>query len=66
MPIYKFHCSKCNNSYDTIVKMSQEYDKCPECGSVMKRTHCDLTNPPKLIAGIGGFHSPSYGERQVE
>ena len=57
MPIYKFHCTICKKYYDKLVNMSQEYDQCPECNSLMKRTHCDLPSEPVLYGD--GFYKQS-------
>jgi len=66
MSIYNFKCDKCNHEYEQIVKIGQEYDQCPLCCGVTKRTHCDLPSPAKLVAGIGGFERPSHGTRRRE
>ena len=66
MAIYNFLCPKCKEEYEKIVKIGQEYDQCPKCKSISKRTHMDLPNPPKLIAGCGGFFKNSYGDRKRE
>ncbi|MGE4519230.1 MAG: FmdB family zinc ribbon protein [Desulfobacteraceae bacterium] len=32
MPIYEYHCKKCNINFETLV-MSGETPECPKCGS---------------------------------
>jgi putative FmdB family regulatory protein len=39
MPIYDYHCEKCDEDYE-IVKSIKEYDgkdQCPQCGNIGKR-----------------------------
>jgi putative FmdB family regulatory protein len=32
MPIYEFHCTDCNNSFETLVRASHDEDvQCPWC-----------------------------------
>jgi len=65
MPIYKFKCLTCDEEYESIEKMDTEITYCPICKKIGKRMHGqELSSPPKLMAGIGGFHSPSYGDRK--
>lgn len=46
MPIYNYHCDKCNKDQELIKKLSDEdLPKCEECGKEMEKT---LTAP-------GGF-----------
>lgn len=66
LALYNFYCENCKKEYEQLVKMSQEYTKCCVCGKIMKRTHCDLPSPPKLIAGCGGYFKPSYSDRTRE
>ena len=35
MPIYEFHCNKCNHEFDSLLKVNEDYKKlaCPQCGS---------------------------------
>jgi len=39
MPLYSFHCHKCNKIWELLIKLA-DYDKeveCPDCGTVLKR-----------------------------
>ena len=35
MPLYEYHCGKCNEEFETLVSFSRSDDpvKCPKCGS---------------------------------
>ncbi len=33
MPIYEFHCQQCEQSFETLVRRSDETICCPACGS---------------------------------
>lgn len=65
MPIYNFKCYGCEEEFESIEKMGAKFANCPSCKKIAERLHGrDIPSPPKLIAGIGGFHSPSYGDRK--
>ena len=65
MPIYKFKCIDCDEEFESIERMGAEIACCPKCWMPGERMHGnELPSPPKLIAGCGGFHSPSFGERK--
>jgi putative FmdB family regulatory protein len=39
MPLYSFHCPKCNKIWELLIKLG-DYDKeveCPTCKAVLKR-----------------------------
>ncbi|MEK1828834.1 zinc ribbon domain-containing protein [Priestia megaterium] len=38
MPIYRFNCTKCNESFETIVQMGTEETAC-KCGAVAKKDY---------------------------
>lgn len=33
MPIYPYHCQKCNNLWDEVIRYEESPDQCPECGA---------------------------------
>jgi len=67
MPIYNYKCLSCGEKFESIEKSDTEISYCLLCKKLAKRLHgTEIPSPPKLIAGIGGFHSPSYGNRKYE
>ena len=65
MPIYNYKCMTCEEEFESIENIGCEFSYCPKCKNLSKRIHGrDLTSPPKLIAGCGGFHRPAFGERK--
>ena len=66
MSIYNFKCEKCNHNYEQIVKIGQEYDQCPLCRGVTKRTHCDLPSPHLFYDTTGSVYRPAFGKRKHE
>ncbi len=50
MPLYDFHCSKCDKTYELMIKMS-DTAACPECGGAVEKL---LSRPsaPGKSAGI--------------
>ncbi len=33
MPIFEYHCPKCNRNFEAILRRRDEAVNCPECGS---------------------------------
>jgi len=67
MSIYNYKCTECKKEFESIEKFDTETVECIECGYAAKRIHGqDLPSPPKLIHGVGGFHSPSFGDRKFD
>ncbi len=50
MPIYEYHCRKCNEDFETIVFSASEEIACPKCSS---------KNVKKLMSGFS--HKSSEG-----
>jgi len=63
MPLYCYKCFTCEHEFESIEKMDTRFTYCEKCGSISSRYKVELTSPPKLVAGIGGFSHPSHGER---
>ena len=67
MPIYEFHCEKCDSTFDHMTSMSarDEQVSCPTCGS--KKTGRKLsvvavgTGANQSAAGGGHVHSSMCG-----
>ncbi len=34
MPIYEYRCEPCENTFETLVRSSQDVPHCPSCGSI--------------------------------
>ena len=67
MPQYTYKClnNECGIEFDSIEKIEdRKFSYCKICGGISKRKGIELNNPPKLIAGCGGFHKPSFGDRK--
>ncbi len=49
MPIYEFQCTKCENKFDELVRISVDLNAivCPQCG----------TNSPRKLMSTFGFSS---------
>jgi putative FmdB family regulatory protein len=62
MPIYEFHCSKCDRDSEILVRSSDwQGTKCPHCGSMKlaKKLSTFAANSPG--AGDAGFSGPGNG-----
>lgn len=54
MPIYEFHCRKCNKDSEVLVRSSDwEGTECPHCGSVR------LEKQLSVFASSGGSEDPA-------
>jgi putative FmdB family regulatory protein len=54
MPIYEFHCGKCNKDSEILVRSSDwEGTPCPHCGSKK------LTKKFSVFASNGGAEAPA-------
>ena len=52
MPIFRYHCNKCQADFELLLARFDSEAECPVCGSE------DLEKAPNLI---GGIHSASKG-----
>ena len=59
MPTYNYTCSKCEHTFDKILKisdrMSPETQPCPECSSEGTVHYC--ISSPKIVSGVGSILS---------
>ena len=53
MPIYEYHCGKCDEKFEYLVFRSDEQPECPTCGG---------NNASKLMSACGFFSKGSGGE----
>jgi putative FmdB family regulatory protein len=51
MPIYDFHCPRCDKSFELFVKPGGS-GACPTCGSEELEKLVSLTAPPGKTAGV--------------
>lgn len=51
MPLYSFHCTKCNKDSELLIG-SSEKPVCPSCGSKKMERLVSLTAPPGKTRGI--------------
>jgi putative FmdB family regulatory protein len=69
MPIYDFHCSKCGNEVEKMLKISEsENFKCSKCGEFMKKIPCSkmtfqLVYDPKKHKSSWGSEGYSTTQR---
>ena len=60
MPIYEFHCEKCERDSELLVRSSQwEGTQCPHCGST--RLTKKLSVFASTTANSGGGDAPACG-----
>ncbi len=63
MPLYKYHCDKCDKDYTFIEKMTDEHRKsCPKCGEEMKRVY----EPVSTVFKSDGFYSKENSSIEEE
>lgn len=54
MPMYRYHCDKCDRDYSFMEKMTDTHEKnCPECGEKLSRIY----EPVGTLYKSGGFYS---------
>lgn len=51
MPLYDFHCRKCDKEFELLVSLSAT-PACPECGGTEMQKCVSLTAPKGKTAGI--------------
>jgi putative FmdB family regulatory protein len=51
MPIFDFHCRKCDHAFEVLVRGSATV-ACPECGSEEVEKQVSLPSAPGKTAGI--------------
>ena len=53
MPIYEYKCTKCNEVFEVIQKISEKpLDKCPKCGSPVEKI---ISNSSFVLKGSGWY-----------
>ena len=62
MPIYEYHCPKCNKVFEEWLKISEltETHPCPECGAEAQHI---ISHTSFLLKG-GGWYVDDYGYRK--
>lgn len=58
MPIYEFHCHKCDQDFETLVMRSDDVISCPKCDSQKVRR---LMSGFAHKSGDGGKLTSSHG-----
>lgn len=66
MSIHIYKCQTCENIFESIEKPGTKFAYCPKCKNIGIREGIELTSPPKLICGVGGFYKNSYQDRNYE
>ncbi len=63
MPIYEFHCQKCNTTFEEWLKMSEEKEPqiCPECNALAQR---QVSQTSFVLKG-SGWYVTEYGKNSA-
>jgi putative FmdB family regulatory protein len=56
MPIYEYHCDRCGERVEVLVRSSAAVPHCPLCGAVLRER---LFSAPHVLRGTDG---PARGE----
>jgi putative FmdB family regulatory protein len=59
MPIYEYHCEKCDNVFEILQKVDDPLPECPSCG---KKKVKKLINAPALRFVGPGWTPKYFGE----
>lgn len=54
MPLYEYHCSKCDQDVEVLVRNQAEKPQCPECGSLKLSKQLSVAAAP-AISGNGNL-----------
>lgn len=57
MPIYEYHCGKCEGDFEKLV-FGKEEVSCPKCGSAVER----LMSACNFKSGAGDFKTSGTGQ----
>ena len=61
MPIYEYHCAKCNKDYELFVRPSEPLGGCPYCGEKSKKRIPSAPARGRNEKGGRGRHSSEGG-----
>ncbi len=63
MPIYEYHCKKCNKNFEEWLKVSEaEKDQqCPDCGTLSSR----FVSQTSFVLKGGGWYVSEYGKNSA-
>jgi putative FmdB family regulatory protein len=57
MPIYEFHCKKCDKTFERLVPMGRSQEKCSKCGVLAEKMISQVAAldlcVPKTNSGFG-------------
>ncbi len=61
MPIYEYHCNKCNDIFEELIRMSDPNPPCPKCGE--KNVEKLISRSSFHLKG-GGWYVTEYGDKR--
>jgi putative FmdB family regulatory protein len=63
MPIYEYHCNKCDDIFEELIRMSDPNPPCPKCGE--KNVEKLISRSSFHLKG-GGWYVTDYGGQGKE
>jgi putative FmdB family regulatory protein len=59
MPLYQYHCSKCESDFEQIKPIADRFwtEECPECSADSEFVALVINSAPTLVAGVGTHYS---------
>ena len=69
MPLYEYHCTPCDHSFETLIRTAADLARCPQCGglkvakqlSVPSASHSGRSRSSSLPICGDSSTSPSFG-----
>ncbi len=58
MPLYEFHCAKCQHDVEVLVRNQTEKPACPDCGSEKLEKLLSVPAAPSISSGSLPVCSP--------
>lgn len=68
MPLYEYHCKKCDSLVEVLVRTSEEIPECPDCGSKKLEKQLSVAAAPAVngssLPVAGSSEAPTCGRPQ--
>ncbi|MGN6546991.1 MAG: FmdB family zinc ribbon protein [Aureliella sp.] len=59
MPLYEFHCERCDHDVEVLLRSSSEKPTCPDCGSDSLEKLLSVPAAPSIASGSLPVCGPS-------
>ena len=69
MPLYEYHCQKCDSTVEVLIRNEREKPECPDCGSLQLDKQLSVAAAPATAGArlpVAGTDAPTCGRDQCQ